>query len=307
MNKANFIDIMHNPELVAEKTIDSIKEILDEYPFFQAGRMLLLKNMHKLDHIRYNSELKHSAVYIPDRSKLFALLNSTVQADQTRRPDVAEETELDGMPVSKRVVPEVQDVEEPRDKPRTISDNYLDASNDFIDEGGNSFNFSFSLDKRKNDKEENQELDDIVLPAADLLDYETASSTGYMLPKIEEISNVDPNENRSFSDWLHIMRYSSPQLVEGKEEKKKGGMDLIDSFLKKEPKIIPSVSKKKEAVDLSEPEEDNQEDILSETLADIYIKQGYKDKALAIFEKLRLKYPEKSVYFARRINELKEN
>jgi hypothetical protein len=307
MNRANFIDILHNPELVAAKTIDSIKEILDEYPFFQAGRMLLLKNMHKLDHIRYNSELKHSAVYIPDRNKLFALLNSTAQADQTIGPDVTEEKESDDLSVQQSVKPAEQDIEKPRDKARTISDNYLDASNDFIDEEGNSFNFSFSLDKGRKDKEENQELDDIVLPAADLLDYETASSTGYMLPKIEEISNVDPNENRSFSDWLHIMRYSSPQLDEEKVEKKAGGMDLIDSFLKKEPKIIPSVSKKKEVVDLSEEEEDNQDDILSETLADIYIKQGYKDKALAIFEKLHLKYPEKSVYFARRINELKEN
>ncbi len=75
MNKSSFAQILSDPNLVTEETLSVLKEIVDEYPFFQVGRMLLLKNMHKLDHIRYNSELKHSAVYIPDRTKLFFLLN----------------------------------------------------------------------------------------------------------------------------------------------------------------------------------------------------------------------------------------
>lgn len=44
--------------------------------------------------------------------------------------------------------------------------------------------------------------------------------------------------------------------------------------------------------------------ILTETLAKIYIKQHKYDKAIAIFESLSLKFPEKSAYFAARIKEL---
>ncbi len=319
MNKTSFAKILSDPNLVTEDTLSMLKEVIDEYPFFQAGRMLLLKNMHKLDHIRYNSELKHSAVYIPDRTKLFFLLNEI--------GNEPEEITVNNIPVSQKVEPvlstikdeeivkneevvvEVEKTEQKEEiqtnKEITFTDNYLNASDDYIDESGSVFNLSFSKGVLDVDKKE-EDIEDIVLPAADLLDYESTTSAVYKLPDLDEVSQVDTNESRSFSDWLHIMRYSNTsQQEEGKQ--KKTGMDLIDSFLSKDPKIIPNTSKKHKNVDLSEDKDEGNDDILSETLAAIYIKQGHKSKAISIFEKLRLKYPEKNVYFARRISELTEN
>jgi len=77
---------------------------------------------------------------------------------------------------------------------------------------------------------------------------------------------------------------------------------LIERFLEKAPKIIPI-----EQIDyvpdlsLSNHEEDN---LVTETLAQIYIRQGHKEKAMAIYEKLILKFPEKSTYFANQMNAL---
>ncbi len=44
--------------------------------------------------------------------------------------------------------------------------------------------------------------------------------------------------------------------------------------------------------------------IATETLANIYLKQSLKSRAIEIFQQLILKYPEKSAYFAGRISEI---
>ena len=57
--------------------------------------------------------------------------------------------------------------------------------------------------------------------------------------------------------------------------------------------------------DLSEDEDTD--GLYTETLARIYDEQGYPDKALEIYSKLSLRYPEKSVYFAALIDEINKN
>lgn len=55
--------------------------------------------------------------------------------------------------------------------------------------------------------------------------------------------------------------------------------------------------------------EGGEEPICTETLAGIYLEQGYPQEAIDIYSRLSLRYPEKSVYFAALIDEInkKEN
>ena len=55
-----------------------------------------------------------------------------------------------------------------------------------------------------------------------------------------------------------------------------------------------------------EDEEGGNEEVLTETLARIYIKQGKYDKALEIIQRLSLKYPRKNRYFADQIRYLEK-
>jgi hypothetical protein len=81
---------------------------------------------------------------------------------------------------------------------------------------------------------------------------------------------------------------------------------LIDKFLEAQPKM-PAAKPNESGSNLESDElnKEDHEDFVTETLASIYAQQGYYKKAIQIFEKLSLKYPEKSVYFAAQIEKIK--
>jgi len=90
-----------------------------------------------------------------------------------------------------------------------------------------------------------------------------------------------------------------------KEEKKLSKAEIIDKFIAENPSISRPKQEFFNPISAAQDSVVDQENIVSETLATIYAKQGYFEKAISIYEKLILKNPEKSVYFAGQIFELK--
>ena len=83
--------------------------------------------------------------------------------------------------------------------------------------------------------------------------------------------------------------------------------ELIDRFIRINPSIERLTPGEVQPVkDLSAPSTEEQGKFITETLAKIYINQGYYSRAINIYEKLSLQYPEKSAYFASRIEKIKE-
>lgn len=82
--------------------------------------------------------------------------------------------------------------------------------------------------------------------------------------------------------------------------------DRIERFLREgDYRIVARQEEVTEEI-RTEAELDEEDDVVSEELAEIYLAQGLCAEAAAIYRKLSLRNPEKSVYFAELIRKIEE-
>ena len=83
--------------------------------------------------------------------------------------------------------------------------------------------------------------------------------------------------------------------------------ELIARFLRKTDFRIVAEEGDVEGDILTEAEIDDEDDIVSEELAEVYLAQGMKSEAIKIYSKLSLLNSEKSIYFAEKIENIEKN
>lgn len=243
MNKENFIEFVSHPDKLTEKSEEELTGIIDEFPYFQTARILQTLNLYKNRSVRYDSELKTTAVYVCNRSilkKHIDRLNITPQ---------------------KTVLPDEGTESKPKDSEPTVKEE--------------SINESVQDNKINND---NKEVDD-----------ETAS--------IEEVKNIIAR-HLSELEAENEERKSRKAKTGTKAPSSKKKSEIIDNFIKKQPSISRPKTEFYNPVDKAKESIVDNENIVSETLASIYMDQGHLQKAIKIYHKLSLKFPEKSSYFA---------
>ena len=143
-----------------------------------------------------------------------------------------------------------------------------------------------------------------------LLEVAIRISDRKWLKKFLDTQSPGTHSEVDSSDYLSIADYSIE--IEGQhdiiaENQQENNMSLIANFLASggdfNMKTINTVVGA--SSDLAEKAVTENDDIVTETFANILMSQGKLQKALEAFEKLSLKYPEKSIYFAPRIEEVK--
>ncbi len=74
MTKEQFITLLRNPSNVNLNLIKDMEEIIERFPYFQNAHMLLAKQYHGHENIRYESHLRKASAYATDRSILYNLI-----------------------------------------------------------------------------------------------------------------------------------------------------------------------------------------------------------------------------------------
>ncbi|MBS3769084.1 MAG: hypothetical protein KGY69_02450 [Bacteroidales bacterium] len=342
MEKEDIIKYIENPHELDEYSFSELRAVLKKYPYFQTAHQLLLLNLKIIDDPRFREFLKQSAVYIKNREKFYRLINDLLAREETSSdkeqisgeyynkeqagPDEEDDRETKD---ESGPVPDQKGLKEKTEKPKRdkdystaylkqrISDtlsvqkedsnnkkeNLPDDSNDFfiLDKASQVEEKMSRKFQEKFEKESREEKDagSDVGSSGESDDFELDSSE-----KKETEEQKPQNKGKG--------KYSSGEYFTGEDyrgviKKNEQNEDLIDKFIKETPEIKnvhPPENVNKEE-DISLPSIKENEEMLSEKLANIYIKQGYYNKAISAYEKLSLKYPKKSDYFAEQIEKLR--
>jgi len=122
---------------------------------------------------------------------------------------------------------------------------------------------------------------------------------------VEEPEAQPKSKKRRVNDDLieNIRKREKKEIV---DEKKKEQIDLIKAFSKREFKLatLKEMEDFQKQADLSENSTHLHPTLLSESYAKLLVKQGKKQKAKEIYQKLMVKFPDKNIYFADLIKDL---
>lgn len=85
MNLAPYID---NPRLLNRETLVDLQRLTEEYPYYQAARLLYVQNLFMLRQTTFGEQMRRASILIPDRSVLFHIVEEPEPAtvNETAKP-----------------------------------------------------------------------------------------------------------------------------------------------------------------------------------------------------------------------------
>jgi hypothetical protein len=275
--------------------------------------MLLLKGLKDNEDIKFEKQLRSSSVYIADREVLYYLLKTeknlepdkenisdeakSVFTQDSSNPGEIPDTEQTVIETAKNSDFLITEFEKDKEKPEgeePESEDLTVVSHSVLVQGNS----------------ENDETDRVILIMDENSQGEEEKiffmDPGFSIPEKSDLLELENGNYTQSDDEEQVIEIAKPE-TDRKGSRKQLQSELIDKFIITNPRIEPVREKSNLPVeDLSMPHVEEKESFVTETLARIYVTQGYYSKAIDIYEKLSLKFPEKSSYFAAQIEKVKE-
>ena len=282
MEKETFHSLVKNyTSLTREEAVELIS-LQDHFPYSQVIHNLCSRAAqdHALDS---REKLLHlSAIYTTER----AVLKSIMSAPSTVRVSIEKEIKETPLPQPITVQAPEKEVDTiPRKNEITLTGEAL--INDLFRE----------MEKLKILKHKFEES------VEDFEKSNPSSADGESKKKIKKIpETLEP------ADSLIEEIKSTKKKVKPDGPKQKEQIEIIENFIKTQPTISKNklMSPPADSSDLAEKSLLYGDNIVSETLVEILLKQGKKDKAIEVLKKLIWKFPQKKAYFAAQIEDLKK-
>ena len=299
-------------ERLSNESLESLVSSFNEHPYSSSLAILLAKAYSINDDIRFESHIRKTAVLTNDRKHLhdFLFSEKAISPIETKKSVDSETVTIDVQENEIEITAEKKnpmdltgdETKTPNKETKEEKDPFL---NQFITE---ALIAGAAIDLLEENLEDEviKELEPKVNPEKEV-DKPIDSS-----PKPETPSK------QSFSHWMDFLSDEDNSSLSSKSGKnpeqtifprnaneKKKVISIIDNFIQKEDSLVPKRAEFFSPSKAAKASLQDNDSVVSETLATIYAAQGNINKAISTYNKLSLLHPEKSSYFAALIEKLK--
>jgi len=275
MNKREFQELIEESVDYGANQIVSAQALIKEYPYCQSLQSILCKAFHESENLNFEAQLKITAAYASDRKRLHELLfSNSFNSDE----HVVESNKVE----TDNIISQEQDLSQEEPQVKGALEQQILTS---------AINSSVMLEV----SDEIPDISELSPNKHQIIEEESLDTKSIQ-------SDFNETEVHSFSDWINY--YGDGK---GIDELSTEAFIDPDSTLEINSDNLPAVKAEfYSAAKMAKLSVQENDDLITETLANIYVDQGNLEKAINAFEKLQLKYPEKRVYFAGRIKEIQQ-
>ena len=270
MNRETLDNLIENYNSHDEILISKMALLIEKYPYFQLPRFFYAKSLKDQNKNDIERALNQLALYTADRSIIKQNIESKYQHQ-------------------KKIKSEIKNVE------TTIKDT-------------NESKIESKLGLRRDKQTQSRKMPIHTVEIKVKKTKKNKTETKKSEPRLKKSSPPSFDIKLNFLDWIQFTQEKQNQTNLSKETEKAGPLSdkihIIDRFLKADPKIPPGG--KNESSNYSLEEDFYSNELMTETLAKVLVKQKKYKKAISAYKILSLKYPEKNVFFAGKIQEIRK-
>jgi hypothetical protein len=268
---------------ISDCSVEELQSLAEQYPYFAPAQYALLKKLEQTDSNSYPEQLQKTILYYHNPAGFNHFINEDfasiefVETETAPAPETISTTE-EFAGTEEETVPaqdseEMEEAEEMRiqDEPELVVSMPTDMKEPIP-----------SVEEIKAPPETNGIADEVLtFEPYHTVDY--FASQGIKLSQEEATKDRFGRQLKSFTEWLKTMK-KLPATEQAKP------MDVV-------------AEQKVENLAAHSVEES---DVVTEAMAEVWVKQGKTEKAIDVYNKLSLLNPSKRAYFAAKVEFLKK-